>query len=145
MRQSNLYIYANQFPWSDFCPNRRYINFMLKLYSCVITLDISLIIDSTAPKVCHNLVRLFAGFMMIERVEHVRPDGKVHEVIMGPTWVLSAPDGSHVVSMNLDQGGRTLYYFHIKLHTIRHQSTLFSYMLCPNHFDNFGIIRRLQT
>ena len=29
------------------------------------------------------------------------PDSKVHGANMGPTWVLSAPDGSHVVPMNL--------------------------------------------
>ena len=29
------------------------------------------------------------------------PDSKVHRANMGPTWVLSAPDGSHVGPMNL--------------------------------------------
>ena len=29
------------------------------------------------------------------------PDSKVHGAIMGPTWVLSAPDGPHVDPMNL--------------------------------------------
>ena len=29
------------------------------------------------------------------------PDGKVHGANMGPTWVLSAPDGPHVSPMNL--------------------------------------------
>ena len=29
------------------------------------------------------------------------PDNKVHEANMGPTWVLSAPDGPHVGLMNL--------------------------------------------
>ena len=29
------------------------------------------------------------------------PDGKVHGAKMGPTWVLSAPDGPHVGPMNL--------------------------------------------
>ena len=29
------------------------------------------------------------------------PDSKVHKANMGPTWVLSAPDGPHVGSMNL--------------------------------------------
>ena len=29
------------------------------------------------------------------------PDNKVHGAIMGPTWVLSAPDGPHVGPMNL--------------------------------------------
>ena len=31
----------------------------------------------------------------------VFPDGKVHGTNMGPTWVLSAPDGPHVGPMNL--------------------------------------------
>ena len=29
------------------------------------------------------------------------PDNKVHEANMGPTWVLSDPDGPHVGPMNL--------------------------------------------
>ena len=29
------------------------------------------------------------------------PDNKVHGANMGPTWVLSAPDGPHVGPMNL--------------------------------------------
>ena len=29
------------------------------------------------------------------------PDSKVHGANMGPTWVLSAPDGPHVSPMNL--------------------------------------------
>ena len=29
------------------------------------------------------------------------PDSKVHGAIMGPTWVLSAPDDPHVDPMNL--------------------------------------------
>ena len=29
------------------------------------------------------------------------PDSKVHGTNMGPTWVLSAPDGPHVGPMNL--------------------------------------------
>ena len=29
------------------------------------------------------------------------PDGKVHGANMGPTWVLSAPDGPDVGPMNL--------------------------------------------
>ena len=31
----------------------------------------------------------------------VIPDSKVHGVNMGPTWVLSAPDGPHVGRMNI--------------------------------------------
>ena len=32
------------------------------------------------------------------------PDSKVHGANMGPTWVLSAPDGPHVGPMNLAIG-----------------------------------------
>ena len=37
------------------------------------------------------------GILKTEKV----PDNKVHEANMGPTWVLSAPDGPLVVRMNL--------------------------------------------
>ena len=33
------------------------------------------------------------------------PDSKVHGANMGPSWVLSAPDGPHVGHMNLAIGG----------------------------------------
>ena len=45
------------------------------------------------------------------------PDSKVHEANMGPTWVLSAPDGSHVGPMNLaisvvtDVSGHSVWYW----------------------------------
>ena len=32
------------------------------------------------------------------------PDSKLHEANMGPTWILSAPDGPHVGPMNLAIG-----------------------------------------
>ena len=32
---------------------------------------------------------------------NTNPDGKVHGANMGPTWVLSAPDGPHGGTMNL--------------------------------------------
>ena len=35
------------------------------------------------------------------------PDNKVHGANMGPTWVLSAPDGPHVGPMNLVIWGKT--------------------------------------
>ena len=31
---------------------------------------------------------------------HLTPDSKVHGANMGPTWVLSAPDGPHIGPMN---------------------------------------------
>ena len=39
------------------------------------------------------------------------PDSKVHGANMGPTWVLSAPDGSHVGPMNLAIRVFTYYVF----------------------------------
>ena len=40
-------------------------------------------------------------FKMVPELAHVYPDKKVHGANMGPTWVLSAPDGPHVGPMNL--------------------------------------------
>ena len=39
--------------------------------------------------------------------QHNDPDSKVHGANMGPTWVLSAPDGPHVGPMNLAIRGAT--------------------------------------
>ena len=40
-------------------------------------------------------------YVMFSRVLCCFPDSKVHGANMGPTWVLSAPDGPHVGPMNL--------------------------------------------
>ena len=42
------------------------------------------------------------------------PDNKGHGANMGPTWVLSAPDGPHVGPMNLAICG-PVWYFHISV------------------------------
>ena len=49
---------------------------------------------------CSNLDNSLANTLANTAVE-VRPDSKVHGYNMGPTWVLSAPDGPHVGPMNL--------------------------------------------
>ena len=36
-----------------------------------------------------------------EKRKHRIPNNKIHGANIGPTWVLSAPDGPHVVPMNL--------------------------------------------
>ena len=38
--------------------------------------------------------------LAIANIEHI-PDSNVHGANMGPTWVLSAPDGPHVGPINL--------------------------------------------
>ena len=43
----------------------------------------------------------------------VFPDSKVHGANMGPTWVLSAPDGPHVVPMNLAVRVVVICCFHV--------------------------------
>ena len=45
----------------------------------------------------------FSNHGQLDRLSHslFNPDSKVHGANMGPTWVLSAPDGPHVGPMNL--------------------------------------------
>ena len=56
---------------------------------------------------------------------HNKPDSKVHGANIGPTWVLSAPDGPHVGSMNLaikevmDQNESNIQYIQVIMHTVR--------------------------
>ena len=44
-----------------------------------------------------KLSSIYDGKLSIGKI----PDSKVHGANMGPTWVLSAPDGPHVGPMNL--------------------------------------------
>ena len=59
---------------------------------------------SISHKICIWLwcALLLCGYIMRYWVNPVYcPGGKVHGANMGPTWVLSAPDGPHVGNMNL--------------------------------------------
>ena len=55
----------------------------------------------------YEVIINFYGFMwyfyqhILAYVTSSNPDSKVHGFNMGPTWVLSAPDGPHVGPMNL--------------------------------------------
>ena len=46
----------------------------------------------------------------LEYFELGDPDNKVHGANMGPTWVLSVPDGPHVGPMNLAVRGGSCRY-----------------------------------
>ena len=59
--------------------------------------------------------------------ENLYPDSKVHGANMGPTWVLSAPDGPHVGPMKLAIGV-VLYFLktiqHAKGQSTQHMTTI---------------------
>ena len=48
-----------------------------------------------------SLVPLLVIWTATGNLVNAAPDSKVHGAYMGPTWVLSAPDGPHVGPMNL--------------------------------------------
>ena len=55
---------------------------------------------------CHDSMQLYCiiwklSSYIVEASECIYPDCKIHGPSMGPTWVLSAPDGPHVGPMNL--------------------------------------------
>ena len=52
----------------------------------------------TAPSECHPIILIRTH--PLDGGE-INPDSKIHGANMGPTWVLSAPDGPHVGPMNL--------------------------------------------
>ena len=56
---------------------------------------------SNAAIVARGLCKLFFVKSHFRGYTQKIPDSKVHGAKMGPTWVLSAPDGSHVGPMNL--------------------------------------------
>ena len=50
---------------------------------------------------CTNNTNVTADTVMSKFGNGTNPDSKVHGANMGPTWVLSAPDGSHCGPKNL--------------------------------------------
>ena len=51
--------------------------------------------------ICAGVIGNVSIFSPIDGDVDSIPDSKVHEANVGPTWVLSAPDGPHVGPMNL--------------------------------------------
>ena len=49
----------------------------------------------------HSVEYTWQHFFKCSWITSVTPDSKIHGANMGPTWVLSAPDGPHVGPMNL--------------------------------------------
>ena len=65
------------------------------------------------------------------------PDSKVHGANMGPTWVLSAPDGPHVGPMNLAIRGYIAMVLGVTIITSRWYSTCASTILLPKFLAKF--------
>ena len=63
---------------------------------------------TTAFKVNANIILNKMDF----KLAYIAPDSKVHGANMGPTWVLSAPDGPHVGPMNFAIWGSAVVYLH---------------------------------
>ena len=59
----------------------------------ILSVDIETLVQNR-----HNIMM---ETMALYLFQHNYPDRKVHGANMGPTWVLSAPDGPHVIPMNL--------------------------------------------
>ena len=55
--------------------------------------------NTTATCACFYSVLVLNAQLLSPYCSH--PDSKVHGTNMGPTWILSAPDGPHVGPMNL--------------------------------------------
>ena len=77
------------------------------------------------------------------RNSHHNPDSKVHGTNMGPTWVLSAPDGPHVGPMNLaireDKEVTSVYpkNFHDSS-DICPMGLIYSFQICEIFHQTFG-------
>ena len=62
-------------------------------------MDLCMIIQIWYAEFSHFSYTLTSQSVLVALVI-VIPDSKVHVANMGPTWVLSAPDGPHVGPMN---------------------------------------------
>ena len=48
-------------------------------------------------------------YLSQQNYDNANPDNNIHMPNMGPTWILSAPDGPHAGPMNLAIGELPLY------------------------------------
>ena len=64
--------------------------------SCVLAVE--LLQSCPEPSTCNHFTK---NAQVLVVPDHIYPDSKVQGANMGPTWVLSAPDGPHVGPMNL--------------------------------------------
>ena len=89
--------------------------------------------------------------MRLSRV--ITPDSKFHGANMGPTWVVSAPDGPHVGPMNLAIRERlhsTLQWWHMRHHAsqINSNSNIFSTVESDwqqEKYQNSGVINEFSS
>ena len=57
--------------------------------------------NSTAVYLDRKYLNIYSYLACFCKPDHECPDNKVHGANMGPTWVLSAPDGPHIGPVNL--------------------------------------------
>ena len=92
---------ASQFPWHRLCDT--YITYQIRK-SKLIYLALEPMIQvllNFSPNIYHDLFAWPTQTFWNNTYIINYPDNKVHGANMGPTWVLSAPDGPHVGPMNL--------------------------------------------
>ena len=86
--------------------------------------------------------RIFKGFA--EPWWHDSPDSKIHGANLGPTWVLSAPNGPHVGPMNLAIREVTMTVVPVmatKWHARSYTQFVFDVFCC---FKNGNFTQKLQ-
>ena len=72
---------------------------VLFTYPCPNPIEYILTVDNMVrASLCPAVIRCQLTSPITFRI----PDNKVHGAIMGPTWLMSAPDGPHVGPTNLD-------------------------------------------
>ena len=110
--------------WFNSCHYRLYWKLTHLLINSVLMRVV--IVNNVSPK-----RRNIDGYVHLTDFQSTIPDNKVHGTNMGPTWVLSAPDGPHVGSMNLAIRDLSSSTFHLYVHpslTTRQSVTGFTYV-----------------
>ena len=73
------------------------------------------------------------------------PDSKDHGANMGPTWILSAPDGPHVGPMNLVIREGTVVCWHPDFIRLHRGSSLPFLVVIQNQWKHCSILIQFQT
>ena len=81
--------------------------------TCRITRHLRWVISSNWLKLTKGNKSGNSSYAMFYSLIHTHPDSKVHGDYIGPTWVLSAPDGPHIGTWTL-LSGHLLFVLHGK-------------------------------
>ena len=110
-----------------------------------VSLNMESISAITHNRVSPKCIRIITWKIMNIYISMYNPDRQVHGANMGPTWVLSAPDGPHVGPMNLAMKEVILVFSRYQFSKEIRLSIWQPSTINPRLYDNWWRLRQTWT